>query len=58
MSILQSEFRQARRGSGQGDMIWERLQNDENFEYCLIPLAVPVDTEGKCPYKEYTGIIV
>jgi len=35
MSILQSEFRQARRGSGQGDMIWERLQNDENFEILL-----------------------
>ena len=27
--ILQGEFRQARRGSGQGDMIWERMENDE-----------------------------
>ena len=28
MSILQSEFRQARRGSGQGDLLWDRMQND------------------------------
>lgn len=28
MSILQSEFRQARRGSGQGDLIWDRMRND------------------------------
>lgn len=29
MPILQGEFRQARRGSGQGDMIWERMRHDE-----------------------------
>lgn len=28
MSILQSEFRQARRGSGQGDLLWDRMGND------------------------------
>lgn len=28
MSILQGEFRQARRGSGQGDLIWDRMGND------------------------------
>ena len=32
MPILQREFRQARRGSGQGDMIWERMQNDGLWE--------------------------
>ena len=31
LGILQSEFRQARRGSGQGDMIWDRLKKDEQF---------------------------
>lgn len=31
LDILQSEFRQARRGSGQGDMIWDRLKKDEQF---------------------------
>ena len=28
MSILQGEFRQARRGSGQGDLVWDRMKND------------------------------
>ncbi len=35
MSILQSEFRQARRGSGQGDLIWERMKNDMYWELLL-----------------------
>jgi type II secretory pathway predicted ATPase ExeA len=35
MSVLQSEFRQARRGSGQGDLIWERMQNDISWEIML-----------------------
>jgi hypothetical protein len=32
MPILQSEFRQARRSSGQGDLLWERMQNDISWE--------------------------
>lgn len=35
MSILQSEFRQARRGSGQGDMIWDRLGQNDDYELLL-----------------------
>lgn len=35
MPILQQEFRQARRGSGQGDMIWERMQNDGLWEILI-----------------------
>lgn len=35
MSVLQSEFRQARRGSGQGDMVWERLQKDSNWDLLM-----------------------
>ena len=35
MKILQSEFRQARRGSGQGDLIWDRMQNDLSWEIML-----------------------
>jgi len=34
-SILQSEFRQARRGSGQGDLIWDRMKNDLSWEIML-----------------------
>lgn len=32
MSVLQSEFRQARRGSGQGDLLWDRMKNDASWD--------------------------
>lgn len=32
ISILQSEFRQARRGSGQGDMVWSQMPKDDSWE--------------------------
>jgi len=35
LPILQSEFRQARRGSGQGDLLWERMQNDISWEIMI-----------------------
>jgi len=35
LPILQSEFRQARRGSGQGDLLWDRMQNDLSWETML-----------------------
>ena len=35
LPILQSEFRQARRGSGQGDLIWERMQNDISWDIMI-----------------------
>lgn len=35
MPILQSEFRQARRGSGQGDMIWERMKKDDSWDILI-----------------------
>lgn len=34
-SVLQSEFRQARRSSGQGAVIWERMHNDISWEIML-----------------------
>lgn len=33
--VLQSQFRQARRGSGQGDMIWERLNQDASWDLLI-----------------------
>lgn len=35
MSILQSQFRQARRGSGQGDMFFDRIQNKDEASWNL-----------------------
>jgi len=35
MGVLQGKFRQARRGSGLGDMVFERLDNDINFDLLI-----------------------
>ena len=35
LPILQSEFRQARRSSGQGALFWERMENDISWEVML-----------------------
>ena len=32
MAVLQGEFRQARRGSGQGDLIWDRMKNNASWD--------------------------
>ena len=32
LSILQNEFQQAKRGSGQGDALWERMPNDASWD--------------------------
>lgn len=31
-SVLSSEFRQIRRGTGQGDLVWERMQEDSDWQ--------------------------
>jgi hypothetical protein len=31
-AVLQQDFRQARRGSGQGDMIWEQMKLDDDWD--------------------------
>jgi hypothetical protein len=35
LPILQGEFRQARRGSGIGDMVWEQMKNDEIWKLLI-----------------------
>lgn len=66
MSILQSEFRQARRGSGQGDLLWDRMQNDVSWEIMLRSMWKYQWTKHICPltselkntlYSESQGII-
>jgi hypothetical protein len=34
-SVLSREFRQSRRGTGEGDFVWERLENDEKWQYFM-----------------------
>jgi hypothetical protein len=31
-SVLQQDFRQARRSSGHGDMVWQQMMNDDNWK--------------------------
>lgn len=66
MSVLQSEFRQARRGAGQGDMVWERLKKDSNWDLLMGALwdyqwtkkEVPFTPEiSDIMYEESQGII-
>jgi hypothetical protein len=66
MSVLQSEFRQARRGSGQGDLIWDRMKNDASWDIfvssmwhnqwtrSIVPL---IDDFKNTLYHESQGII-
>lgn len=35
MGVLQGDFRQARRGTGQGDLFWDRMKNDDLWEYVM-----------------------
>ena len=52
MSILQSEFRQARRGSGQGDLLWDRMQNDLSWEIFVTSMWKHQWTRSKIPLTE------
>lgn len=65
LAVLQSEFRQARRGSGQGDMVWDRLQKDKSWELLLNAIwdyqwtrkNTPLNKEiGDVMYEESQGI--
>lgn len=35
LPVLDGEFRNARRGTGQGDLIWDRMKNDDEWEFFL-----------------------
>ena len=66
MSILQSEFRQARRSSGhQGDLLWDRMKNDTSWDIFVSTMwknqwtkhIVPINDEFKAVlYNESQGI--
>ncbi|MDR3288990.1 MAG: ATP-binding protein [Peptococcaceae bacterium] len=66
MSVLQSEFRQARRSSGQGALVWDRMQNDESWDIMLramwkyqwLQKVTPLTEELKnVLYEESQGIL-
>ncbi len=65
-SILQQDFRQARRGSGQGDMVWEQMKPGDDWDLLIEELwryqwtreQVPLTEEMRQTiYEESQGII-
>ena len=65
-NILQKDFRQARRSSGHGDMVWEQMKNDDNWEVLItsmwqfqwIKQPEPISKEWiDLMHKESQGII-
>lgn len=66
VSVLQSEFRQARRGSGQGDMVWSQMPQDISWdlfvegmwEYQWTSNYTPLASElSELLYEESQGIL-
>ena len=51
LSILQKEFQQARRGSGQGDALWERMQNDAEWDTFCQAIWQYQYTKNAVPYS-------
>lgn len=65
MAVLSGEFSQMRRGTGQGDLIWDRMANDEQWKLFLESLWRFQYTKKECPltselsdtlYEESQGI--
>lgn len=52
MSILQGEFRQARRGSGQGDLVWDRMRNDASWRVFVKSMWRYQWTKTSVPYSD------
>ncbi len=52
MSILQGEFRQARRGSGQGDLVWDRMKNDASWRVFVKSMWRYQWTRHSVPYTD------
>lgn len=52
MAILQGEFRQARRGSGQGDLVWDRMKNDAAWQVFVKSMWRYQWTGNSVPYTD------
>ena len=50
LSILQNEFQQAKRGSGQGDALWERMPNDTSWDLFCQAIWTYQYTKGHIPF--------
>ena len=50
LSILQNEFQQAKRGSGQGDALWERMPTDTSWDLFCRAIWTYQYTKGHIPF--------
>ncbi len=51
MSVLSGEFRQTRRASGQGDLVWDRMAEDDVWELFVESLWRYQYVQKRCPPK-------
>ena len=51
MSVLSGEFRQTRRASGQGDLVWDRMAQDDVWEFFVESLWRYQYVRKPCPPK-------
>lgn len=54
-ALLQKDFRQARRSSGQGDMVWQQMKNDEDWDVLITSMW---DYQWTKEYKELNKEII
>lgn len=52
LPVLQGEFRQARRGSGQGDLLWDRMAPDAVWRYFVEALWTYQYVRRECPLTD------
>ncbi len=57
LPVLQGDFRQARRGVGEGGMIWERMENDEEWNFFIEGMFEYQWTKRYIPVEERTAEI-
>ncbi|KMY33742.1 Tn7 transposition protein C [Lysinibacillus xylanilyticus] len=65
-SVLQKDFRQARRGSGQGDMVWQQMKKDDDWDLLIESIwdyqwiqnkVVLTEELNQTIYEESQGIV-
>lgn len=65
-AVLQQDFRQARRGSGQGDMVWQQMKKDDDWDLLIESLweyqwiqerTILTEELNQTLYEESQGIV-
>lgn len=58
LSVLQQDFRQARRGAGQGNIMWERMQKDAMWNLLMEGMWKYQWTKNVIPFSEEIGDVL